>query len=207
MRQALFLLLWACLAVGASSAAHAEILQNVYPYNTLGDIRARYPQAEFKRVAAAWVTEDQAFYSMQGAGFVGTLYLAFSDQRPQWKRRATATVGVDFNALSLEDQVARNNAWKPDDEALVIAWVRWIPPKPIPLSRLKARYGNPSKCDFDNSDFTPLCHWPARALVVQTTDDHQMATLLETGFTEDERRAELRKMFPAPAPAGKPEKR
>jgi hypothetical protein len=72
--------------VAVCSIGHAEILQGITPLDTLGDVKRKYPNAAIARVKAAWVTESEAFYSLSGPGFPGTLYIAFSDSRPFFKQ-------------------------------------------------------------------------------------------------------------------------
>lgn len=69
----------------------AEILQNIEPLDSLGDIKLKYPNAVLTRVKAAWVTEDQDFFKLTGQGFPGELFIAFNDSRPGFRKLVTAT--------------------------------------------------------------------------------------------------------------------
>lgn len=81
MRQRLVLL----VGVLVMAASHAEILQGIEPLDTLGDIRKKFPNAQLQPIKAAWVKEDQAFYSLEGVGLPGKIRLAFDDSRPSWR--------------------------------------------------------------------------------------------------------------------------
>lgn len=173
--------------------AQAEILHDIEPLSSLGDIKRQYPNATFTKETVAWVQEWQAFYSMTGSGFPGKLYLTFRDSRPHWRseyQRLTAQQTEGTNqARSAYAVMAGQLASRGDDQALEIDWVRWIPDNPIPMARVQGRYGPPAKCGFSDSDFTPYCSWPLRALSAVTSDDHKFVSFITAGFTNAEMRA------------------
>lgn len=180
-------------------SAAAEVLHGVEPLSSLGDIKKSFPNGKFERVPAAWVKEDQAFFSMTGKGFPGKLYLAFDDSRIHWRG-----VLSDFPPDPPDDpelpasfaeasnnvrQRIRELAYKAEDDALMINWVRWVPDVPIPIERVRAKFGDPSKCDFDAADFTPVCTWESRVLRAQMSDDRKSVEFFTAGFTKAEYRA------------------
>lgn len=176
--------------------ASAEVLQGVEPLSSLGKIKNDFPNGRFERVRAAWVKEAEAFYSMKGDGFPGMLYLAFDDLRPYWRQVVKDTPGElpDASASEVESnaqfrQWAQGLANQSDDDALTISWVRWVPSTPIPMERVKGKYGEPTKCDFDPADFSPFCSWEARSLNAQTTDDRKSVVFFTAGFTKSELRS------------------
>jgi hypothetical protein len=149
----------------SSSFALGEILHGVYPLETFGEIRAKYPNGAFKRVYAAWVKPSQAFYSMEGSGFPGKLMLLFDDERPGSKERYT-TAKCEADVVR-DDTQAFLCVWykasmeRKDDDALSISWVRWVPETPIPIERYKAKYGEPTKIDYSSIDMKPYAYWGA----------------------------------------------
>lgn len=183
------------LMMACALSANAELLFGIGPLETLGDIRKRFPNATFKQVKAAWVKEDQGLYSMEGPGHPGKLVLAFSDGRPLWRELAASARSAvqaaseptqgDLDWASRSSELAHES----DDVSLTISWVRWIPPAPIPLTRYKAKYGQPDKCGFSDADMSPYCEWTSRALLVELSDDQRNVIQAETAFTRAEMRA------------------
>lgn len=176
-----------------SASCIAEVLHNIEPLDTLGDIKKKYPNATLTRVKAAWVTEDQDFFSLEGPGFPGSLKIAFWDNRPEFRRDAEAArlnrPADKPDSESAMERVSNYLADRPDDDALHVNWVRWVPTAPIPMSRYRAKYGEPSKCEFSEDTMEPYCLWGARALTVRLTDDQKQVLMIEAGFTSAERRA------------------
>lgn len=183
-----------CAALGQN--ASAEVLQGIQPLSSFGAIKKDFPNGRFERVKAAWVKENEAFYSMKGDGFPGTLYLAFDDSRPYWREfvKGMPPDSPEDSASEAESNAnyrkwADGLAHQSDEEALTISWVRWVPLNQIPMERVKAKYGEPSKCDFEPDDFSPFCSWDSRSLKVKTTDDRKSALFFTAGFTKNEFRA------------------
>lgn len=194
--KSLLVALIGALCVTAAQSVSGEVLQGVEPLSTLGKIKTEFPNGRFERVRAAWVKESEAFYSMTGDGFPGKLYLAFDDERPRWRRELAETPPEPPEAPSADVEfTAELRRWlqgvidQSDDEALTISWVRWVPPTPIPMERVKAKYGEPSKCDFDPSNFTPFCKWESRALMAMTSDDRKRVVFFTAQFTKSELRS------------------
>lgn len=187
----------------ALTPACAEVLHDIRPLSTLADIKKQYPNATFKKETVAWVKEWQAFYSMKGSGFPGELYLIFYDHRPQWREEYRRLL-ADPTASQEEKkkpyiEMTRQVAEGGDDISLTIDWVRWIPADPIPMTRVKAKYGQPTRCDFTPDDFRPYCSWPSRELITMTTEDHKHVLFFTAHFTAAEmREAYKAKGWPVP---------
>lgn len=185
MKLKLFTLLcWLCLH------ANAEILQDIEWYDSLGKIKQRIPNATFSQRKPAWLKEDQAFYEITGSGLSGKTFVLFDDARPLFKRRLIEKAG--------ELTAAQNDSYseltkEPDDSALTVDWVRWVPDNPIPLDRVKAKYG-PAKCDIDD-DMQPICTWSNRALTARLSDDGKQVRMITTPFTKDEKRRSFQRKF------------
>lgn len=172
-----------------AGAVSAEILHNMQPLDTLGDIRKKYPNATISRVKAAWVTEGQDFFQLKGVGFPGELMLAFSDNRPFFRKELETTQLAAQSGRPVSDallDIQKSAANATDDNALKISWVRWAPYDPLPLERFKAKYGAPTKCDFLDTDMTPYCQWAARGLSVRLSDDRKDVLFVEAQFTVNE---------------------
>ncbi|MEI8305345.1 MAG: hypothetical protein WCG13_18870 [Burkholderiales bacterium] len=175
-----------------SAACDAEVLHNIEPLDTLGSIKKKYPNATLTRVKAAWVTEDQDFFRLEGSGFPGELMIAFRDGRAGFRleaarkrEEAIAAGKSEAGARSVFEDFANES----DDEALSVDWVRWVPSRPIPLERYKSKYGEPTKCDFTADSMAPFCQWMPRLLLVMLTDDKKLVLSVEAAFTKAERRA------------------
>ena len=170
----------------------AEILHDVFPYDDLKSIKQKYPNAQFNRVNAAWVTPDQAFFKMTGRGFSGELFLAFNDFRPMYKKYVAEKCTFDSTEESCQPQ--RTLAKEADDDALTINWVRWVPPSGLPLERYRSKYGEPSKFDFDKNTMEPTAYWIDADLTAKLSDDRKFVIYVETSFTRSEmRQAHLRR--------------
>jgi len=73
----------------------------------------------------------------------------------------------------------------PDDEALQVSWVRWVPDEPIPISRYNQRYGTPV-CSFSEA-MKPICTWKAVELEASMSTDEKSVNFVTTIFTQKER--------------------
>lgn len=200
MRQVIFI-----LSLLFCTASHAEIYQGIRPESTLGDIKRLFPNANFSKVKAAWVTEEDGFYSMTGEGLSGKIYLAFSDRRPFQRERIAAfaqrlaeaqqdpqTDKTPDTIKAITDMSRSYEKWaaEPDDVALVITWVRWVPPAPIPLARYITKYGPPTKSGFADDDMRPYSSWPAKGVHLNHSDDGKLVVSAEVIPTPAEKKAD-----------------
>jgi hypothetical protein len=119
-----------------------EIYQDIAPLDTLGHIKASFPQAQFKRSFPAWAQKTDAMYQITGSGLSGTIIVKFNDNRPRWRQELAENPEVE------DADVLRKLIDESDDAALMVDWVRWIPASPVPLQRFIARYGPPEKNGF-----------------------------------------------------------
>ncbi len=168
--------------------ANAEILHGVFPLDTLKAIKAKYPNARFDRVNAAWVTENEAFFQMTGSGFPGTLYVAFTDSRPTAKKYLLEKCMFPAQTTDAICAVRKKTSEENDDDALTTSWVRWVPPSPIPLDRYKSKYGEPT-FEFAKDSMAPTAEWKSVELSARLSDDKKMVLTIETAFTRAELRA------------------
>lgn len=170
--------------------ASAEILHGVFLLDSLKAVKQKYPNGQFSRVNSAWVTEAEAFYQMTGTGFPGTLFVAFNDVRPLFKKNLAEKCGEPISDQMAEScKSNRSLANQNEDDALSVKWVRWVPAQPIPLERYMSKYGEPTKFGFDKDTMIPYAQWDTAALSAELSDDKKMVLFVTTSFTRSETRA------------------
>ena len=165
----------------ATGISQAEVLQGVNYLASLKDVKNIYPNATYTKLTPAWLKEDEAFISVYGTGMAGKIYILFIDSRPYLRKKVVES--TDSSKTELLMKLAK----EPDDTALTVDWVRWIPDSPIPIERFQSRYGKP-KCDFDE-DMSPICTWRERALTASMTGDNKNVLHVTTGFTKAEKQS------------------
>lgn len=151
----------------------ADTYQGIGPLDTLGDVKAKFPGATYEKIDAAWLTEKDAFYKVSGTGILGTIRIAFDDDRPYFQNRQKESI-VDYSEYINAD----------DDTALTVSWVRFSPEYPIPLQRLISKYGNPSKSSFDDDSFIPRRMWESRGIIANLSDNEKDVFNIEYTFTK-----------------------
>ena len=161
----------------ATMAARAEVLMGINYNATLGDIKRLYPNAAYEKLKPAWLTEEDAFIKISGAGLSGTLLVDFTDLRPSAKR---------LLAKDKDNSTYKKIAAQKDDDALTVEWVRLIYTVPVTLDTFKKRYGPPGKCEHDES-FAFECVWPNRALTTSMSADGKIVGAVTTDFTLTEK--------------------
>lgn len=186
--RSLLSLLLAALFGLVSQPVAAEVIHEVRPFDRLGEIKERYPNATFVKVNAAWVTPDQAFIKMTGQGFPGTLYIAFTDSRPTNKKFVIDNCNPPTANNEAMCELNRGWAVESDNQALSTNWVRWVPDNPIPLQRYISKYGEPTKIDFENDTLVPYALWEKNALTGVLSDDKKMVNMVSSYFTKAELR-------------------
>lgn len=205
MRQIFILFLFICFR------SEAEVYKDFVPYTSVAEMKANYPNAKFEVVKAAWVQEDDLFLKITGAGLSGTTYVATSKssdarvkQRIEKAKEYIAEHPEQDNS-SYEADIAVNERIlaRPLDDRYLIDWLRWIPDTLIPLERLKAKFGEPNKYDYNEDDFRPYAQWTARGLRANLSDDKKSVVAIEYIFTDEDNNKALG-IEPAPAELAKP---
>lgn len=172
----------ACLAL--ATAANAEIFQGILWFDSLDDVKAKFPNASFVSEKVAWLQPNEAFYRISGPGMVGTLRILFDDSRPVFKDLLQENKGdPEYDKTGSFKRLAN----QPEGQALTVGWVRWIPERPIPLDRYKQRYGTPT-CEFDEQ-MSPICKWPSHELTASMTEDQKNVNFVTSAFTKAEKRS------------------
>lgn len=205
MRQIFLVLLFICFSV------KAEVYKDFVPYTSVAQMKARYPNAKLEIVKAAWVRENDRFFKITGEGLAGTTFVATSKLSDEYYRQKIERLKAYIVEHPEEDTTFYQNSIAfsektlvlPDDERYTIDWLRWVPDVPIPLERVKAKFGEPSKYDFSESDFQPYAEWSTKGLHVNLSDDKKMVYSIEYTFTDEENNRALG-IEPAPAQEEKP---
>lgn len=200
-----------CLLLIFARPSHAEIFQNITPFQTLGEVKRQFPNAKFESIKAAWVKDEDGFYKMTGAGFSGTLFLAFGDARPTFRKfmqdegahieqlEATDSSEVRDRTLNLMRsrlKTYQESAEESDDNALTISWLRWVPASAIPLQRYISKYGAPDKSGFNDDDMSPYRSWKKLGVRLTLTDDEKNVLSAEFEFTPTENLTYCRRQYP-----------
>ena len=161
---------------------NAELYKDIAPLDSLGDIKAKLPNASYESVKAAWVTESDALYKITGHGLSGTIIVKFYDSRPYFKKMLQNTTEDQDNTALIE------LAGRSDDEALSVSWVRWVPDTMIPLDRFILKYGAAEESGFDDQDMSPYKAWTKRGLTAYLSDNGKYVIRVDYEFTITEQR-------------------
>lgn len=165
----------------APLAAQADIasFQGIEAGENLDMLQKRLPNARFLLLPVAWVLPGDAFYEIGGDGLVGIVRVKFSDSAPLCRRAMENPKNTPELQESLQRCVTR-----PHEQTLFVDWVRWIPPSPIPLPRLEARYGK-AVCK-DDANFQMACAWVKAGLTADMTSDGKAALQINRFFSDEE---------------------
>jgi hypothetical protein len=179
MRQITRLIMIAC---AISTVVNAEIYMGIGPLDTLGDIKTKFPKAYLQKTNPAWAQKSDVMYQITGSGITGTIVIKLNDYRASWKeaseKEQDPKTKETYNSL----------ANQPDDEAITVSWVRWVPDTPIPVQRLISKYGLPEKSGFSNDDFQPYRHWEAKGISAFLSDDEKHVVRIDFEFTQSDYR-------------------
>ena len=178
LKKALFLFLM-LIATGSQ----AETYGNIFPLDTLGDLKEKYPNANFSKRTPAWASKYDAMYSIDGSGLSGTIIVKFHDYRP-FIKELLSTGGYTEEEVDNFKKVANRS----DEEALTVSWVRWVPAQPIPISRFVSKYGKFEKSGFSDEDLEPYRSWESKGLVAYLANDEKSVVRVDYEFTKQERR-------------------
>jgi hypothetical protein len=166
-----------CFAVAKSSG---EIYRGIAPLKTLGEVNKMFPGATFKKLNPAWAKEDDAMYSVTGAGIEGIIIIMFHDTRPRdWEIMKQET----DNTLK---RIFKEYSERSDDDSLLVSWVRWVPDVPFPAERMITKYGKPEKSDFSSVDFKPFKQWESRGIYAHLSDDGKNVVMITYNPTKKE---------------------
>lgn len=185
MRNAIF----AVMVAATSICSHAEVFSDIWYNDTLASIKKQFPKAVYKDRAPAWLQADERFIEIQGSGLAHRLLIHFSDIGPPLKKiviekqqqtQSSTQQTIDWQADLLQ------RLTNTPDEFILVEWVRIAYIEKVPISRFKARYGEPASCKFDES-FEQVCTWPKRGMTASLTEDGKFVYQADTRFTKEEK--------------------
>ncbi|MFZ4876784.1 hypothetical protein ACL9RI_17020 [Janthinobacterium sp. Mn2066] len=187
-----FRFILAALLSLALAHANAEVFQGIKHGYSLAKVKELFPKADIKTVPAAWVTKEDGFYKLSGQGFPGTLYIAFNDYRPTFRKFELEAREEESSNTNASEKEPLSATWKKladqtDDNALAVRWLRWVPESPIPLQRYISKYGKPEKSGFNDSDMQPYVSWTKRGIYANLSDNEKLVVNVEFEFTKQEK--------------------
>lgn len=114
--------------------------QDINTNDTLGDVKKKYPRANFSRYTPAKKYSDVVVYEISGQGVSGELLVSFSDERARLKQDLDefksdpyspfTTFKPDSSATEKEKakkKLAEKKVAMPDDDALTVISVKLVP--------------------------------------------------------------------------------
>jgi hypothetical protein len=186
-------IIFALVILGLSPLAICETYLGLNPNDSLTSIKEKFPNAIFSNINAAWLQPHERFMAMSGQGLVGTVYLKLGMTDATFRKKLEkldAEIAMDPGPNSAERRhlasIMRAALARPIDEQLGLDWLRWVPPSPIPMSRVQAKYGKPDTCDYDETTFSPYCKWNKKAIYANVSDKKDFVLNLEFTFTQAE---------------------
>lgn len=175
-----------CFLLGFGTYVSAEIYHGIGPLDLLGDLKTKFPNAKFMKLNPAWAQQTDVMYQIDGAGLSGKIIVKLYDGRPQYREQLKGQ-----EHLELYEKLAN----EPDDKAISVEWVRWVPDAPIPLARFISKYGKSYKSGFDDDDLQPYRVWEEKGLIVYLSDDEKNVVRVDYQFTRAEHRAAWQKKY------------
>ena len=163
---------------------HAEGYRGIEPLDNLGDVKNRFPNTKVEKLSPGWAQATDALYQFTGIGMSGFIIVKFDDYRPKWKEMAEQDQDPTSNSAKFFQTLSE----KSDEEAMEVAWVRWVPNTKIPLQRLISKYGKPEKSGFSDEDFQPYRSWDKKGVAAFLSDDEKYVGRIDFSFTREEYR-------------------
>jgi hypothetical protein len=181
----------ACFALFllTASFAQAETYEGIGPWDTLGDLKQRFPGTNFERLRPAWAQAADVLYAVTGPGLSGKIVVKFLDGRtadPSQVRDQAKFRGMSDNAAQMFAAEQTRLKDLPEDAGLIVEWVRWVPDRPIPLQRFIAKYGLPTKSDFAKDNLQPFRDWTEQGLTAYLDDAEKSVVRVDYTFTDKE---------------------
>jgi hypothetical protein len=176
-------ILFFCLILGFSTYGYAETYKDIGPLDTLGDLKAKFPKANFIKQNPAWAQNTDIMYLIAGEGMSGKIIVKLYDGRPLYREMLQKNPDGD------NTEFLRKLMDESDDEAISVEWVRWVPDYSIPVARFISKYGKPDKSGFADEDLQPYRLWETKGLTAYLTDDEKNVVRVDFHFTKNEQRA------------------
>lgn len=191
--------------VMGSAPALAATYPKIPPYANINDIRAVFPGASLEFTQVGWLKPSERLLQVTNLGISGHLMVKLFDIRPVCEKLyQDAEVGSKDEALF---EVARRY---PDDKGFVVAWVRLVPDRPLPISLVFERYGKSHFKGFTD-DLQRYVEWtkgPNEGLQAYFTTDGKSVLFLSFLPSSSERSKYdfllERRFAPVPIPTPEP---
>lgn len=149
----------ACL-LAISPVAQAEVFYGIEFNDSFNEIKAKFPNATFVNVDAAWIKPSQSLISMTGGGIKSTVVMQF-------------------------ERFHRTLIDKDPGDNLRLWSVKIIYKQPIGFNEFKKKYGLPSKCIKDE-DFEIFCDFMDHAITARISSDGNFVYYVNSHFTMEE---------------------
>lgn len=188
IKRLILVLLFAILISSFPESSSAEIYLGIGPFDNLSDLKSKFPNATFTREDPAWPQDHDVMYTISGAGISGTIVINFYDAYAKWQKEFDAEQNEEKKRLMKELP-------SPAENSEMVAWVRWMPDTPFPVTRLVTKYGKPEVSDFSQDDFKPYKEWKKRGIQAFLTDDGKKVLRIDFAFTEKERGEAMKQKF------------
>jgi len=159
---------------------YAETYKEIGPLDTLGDLKEKFPKAEFSRFNPAWAKDTDVLYQIAGVGMSDSIVIKLYDGRPVYKKY------LEENPEGPRSDLYRKLMEVNDEEALTLTWVRWVPNYPMPISRYISKYGQPDNRGYDDERMQPYWLWKKKGLVAYLTDNKKYVDRVDYIFTTAE---------------------
>ena len=165
------------LVLGLSGNCLAELYMEFVPYESINDIKARYPNATFTKISPAWAKESDAMYSMEGAGIPGKIvFRLFYDVR--FFQEFCATRENEIKSKFCESKLSN------PENMMLLEMVRFIPDKKISTKSIISKYGKPKYSTDEN--FNVFAEWDKRKISALLSEDKKFVNHIDYSFTEAE---------------------
>lgn len=178
-----------CFLLGFVTCGYAETYKDIGPLDTLGDLKARFPKANFIKQNPAWAQDTDVMYQISGEGMSGRIIVKLYDGRPKYREMLEKDPEGD-NSEFFKKLINES-----DDEAISVEWVRWVPDYTIPVARFISKYGKPDKSGFADENLQPYRLWETKGLTAYLTDDEKKVVRVDFEFTRNEQRAAYLRKF------------
>ena len=195
--------IFAALVALTSVFAHAEVFSDVWYWDSLTEVKKKFPNATYIDHAPAWLKPGQRFIEIKGSGLSHTLLIHFEDAGPEAKKllleRASS---ADLKTAAEADWITAEIVRLKDhpNDFIRVERVRIVYRDEVPISRFKTRYGEPTSCKF-NESFDQVCEWEKRSMSAKLSNDGKFVYQADTYFTLAEQVESFRRRG-TEAPAG-----
>lgn len=161
---------------GLSVNSFAELFMNFQPYESLSEIKAKYPNATFTKINPAWAKENDIMFSLTGEGLGGKIVLQLFDDR-EFFQELCEPPDVKQKDICV-------NRFNDPENMYILSMVRWIPFSKISIEKLTSKYGKPKfKTD---EQFNNYAFWQNKKIFALLNDTKTIVSHIDYYFTDEE---------------------